>query len=818
MYLSSKQHDQLQIVVTNFEIPLRSYISTEIVKKYPQESIFSTEISSRTNLPTTVPNYQTINSELGKIKKEPRKYFEMLLNAKNAKEMRIVKDDIDVPNITMLIALTIIFKELFSPYLINYKDEETYLIQALKYKYVRNKLDHRGCKTLELSDMTISLDFISNALLFFNNDESLFWEKNIDEFSKELKSLQTSTCEIPINIHNLYEMPFPDMKIVCRNKEIEEIKEFIYGRPGALRKQSSYVLFGYGGVGKTALILEVVKQVVQDLQDNTTINGYKPDFLLFFTAKEEALTFSRTTGEIQNVTNRFSFKTAQELIQNIFTSLGISSYSNYNKNGLIIIDNLETLSVEERKRVEEFIRFNSPQQIQYIITSRNEENYENRKKIAGFQKDDTGQEFIKRYIDENNYDLDLSDSNSKTLLQISMGNTLVLVLCLRRLSLNLTTVNGIVRDISSSATIKKLENEIRKIPPNGFDIISEYMFKNSFQEMQENCNFNNMLLSSILKIFAVYPSETIDLSTISLLSRYSYSVIEATLSLLCRYLIVEKIGETYRLNPFAEKYIIQLFMPDSETYERIANEIMASTRRIQDELEGLQSNMDKNYNLKRIIQDWNVVTDGDKIAAAKAFKVYGDVKRDCETMNRFYISSSLRESAKTIETLEQNTMHPYVKYQKARILQLINDTGVLPEDFSSQIVSAYNDTIWTIKTNPLYISIRGTKSYASILWKYGIELSKNNTTEGQQSAARYLEESKQVFEQINDLCAQYYQCLVLLGRTYLNIYLLDRSNPHYLRLSRLMSKKLMKEKNSYYGKTRNSAAILREELLKFGTF
>lgn len=818
MYLSSKQHDQLQIVVTNFEIPLRSYISTEIVKKYPQESIFSTEISSRTNLPTTVPNYQTINSELGKIKKEPRKYYEMLLNAKNAKEMRIVKDDIDVPNITMLIALTIIFKELFSPYLINYKDEETYLIQALKYKYVRNKLDHRGCKTLELSDMTISLDFISNALLFFNNDESLFWEKNIDEFSKELKSLQTSTCEIPINIHNLYEMPFPDMKIVCRNKEIEEIKEFIYGRPGALRKQSSYVLFGYGGVGKTALILEVVKQVVQDLQDNTTINGYKPDFLLFFTAKEEALTFSRTTGEIQNVKNRFSFKTAQELIQNIFTSLGISSYSNYNKNGLIIIDNLETLSVEERKRVEEFIRFNSPQQIQYIITSRNEENYENRKKIAGFQKDDTGQEFIKRYIDENNYDLDLSDSNSKTLLQISMGNTLVLVLCLRRLSLNLTTVNGIVRDISCSATIKKLENEIRKIPPNGFDIISEYMFKNSFQEMQENCDFNNMLLSSILKIFAVYPSETIDLSTISLLSRYSYSVIEATLSLLCRYMIVEKIGETYRLNPFAEKYIIQLFMPDSETYERIANEIMASTRRIQDELEGLQSNMDKNYNLKRIIQDWNVVTDGDKIAAAKAFKVYGDVKRDCETMNRFYISSSLRESAKTIETLEQNTMHPYVKYQKARILQLINDTEVLPEDFSSQIVSAYNDTIWTIKTNPLYISIRGTKSYASILWKYGIELSKTNTTEGQQSAARYLEESKQVFEQINDLCAQYYQCLALLGRTYLNIYLLDRSNPHYLRLSRLISKKLMKEKNSYYGKTRSFAATLRDDLLKFGTF
>ena len=386
-----------------------------------------------------------------------------------------------------------------------YKDEATYLDQAIKFKYVRNKLDHRGCKTLEDTDMIITLDFISNALLFLNDDSSLFWEKSCEDLLKELRALQSLENVIPIEINNISSMPFPDMKIVCRDREIEEIKEFIYGRPGALRKQVSMVLFGYGGVGKTALALEVVKQVIKDIQDNTTINGYRPDFILFFTAKEEALSFSSTTGKIQNIPTRFSFKTAEELINKIYSFLGITSFQDYAKKGLIIVDNLETLSAEERGKVSEFIRFSSPQQIQYIVTSRNEENYECRKKIAGFEDNVSGQEFVMSYLKENNLELELTDNEIVILLQISIGNTLVLVLCLRRLGLNLVTINGIVSDMSTPATITKLEKEMQQIPANGFNIISEYMFKNSFQEIQDNYKDNGVLLSSVLKIFAVYP-------------------------------------------------------------------------------------------------------------------------------------------------------------------------------------------------------------------------------------------------------------------------------------------------------------------------
>ncbi len=100
---------------------------------------------------------------------------------------------------------------------------------------------------------------------------------------------------------------------------------------------------------------------------------------------------------------------------------------------------------------------------------------------------------------------------------------------------------------------------------------------------------------------------------------------------------------------------------------------------------------------------------------------------------------------------------------------MINETHILEEDFSQQISQAYNDTIWTIKANPIYDAIKATKSYASILWKYGIQLFATETPEGYQRTARYLEESKLAFEQLSNMDAECFQCMILLGNTYLNL-------------------------------------------------
>lgn len=819
MYLSSKQHDLLQIIISSFEIPYRSYVATEIINRFPTENEFTTELMNRQIGSTLDSNYQVISSELGKMKTNFAYFYALFTNANNAKQSRIVEQEINVPNVGTLIACTIIFKELFAPLILKFKNESIYLSQALKYKYVRNKLDHRGCKTLERSDMIITAEFIENTFLLFSNDTSLFLDKSCDDIVKEVTSLKTSGSLIPIPIHNISEMPFPDTKIVCRDKEVAEIKEFVYGQPGALRKQASYVLFGYGGVGKTALVLEAVKQIVQDLQDGTTINSYNPEFILFFSAKEESLSFSETTGKIENRLSRHSFMNAEEFIAQVHEKIGIESFRNYTKTGLIIIDNLETIDAEERKKINDFVRFHSPQQIQYIITSRNEEDYECRKKIAGFEGDLGGFQFIDSYIRENNYNLDITEEDKKTLLEVSKGNTLVLVLCLRRLSLNLITISGISADITRPTTVNNLREEISQIPANGFNIISEFMFKNSFQEIREKYKSNDALLTKVLKTFAVNPSEPLDLYTISFVAEEPYSMIDPVVELLCRYLIVEKTGDCYRINPFAEKYIVQLFMPDAETYMSIEREIAINIRKIREELKQLQENLKNNPKLKSIIQDWNVVSDGDKIVVAKVYKLYGNVSADCSRRSEFQIRTALDEAIKEIESLEKNSMHPYVKFQKARILKIIDETKILDLDFQKKISEAFDDTIWTIKTNPIYNSIKATKSYASVLWLYGLHLFNIDSLDAYTNAARYLEESEISFEQLGNTDDAYYQCLILLAKTYLKLYLVDKTtNLHYLRRARTISNKLYDQRSLYYGKTKGAATALREELQKYGRF
>ena len=127
MYLSTGQHDQLQIIVTGFEIPFRTYIATEILKRYPTESSFITDVSNKTSLPINNSNYQVVNSELGKIKNDASRYYTLLKNVHQIKGTSIVINEIKVPNVSTTIALTIIFKELFTSLLLQYKDEATYL-------------------------------------------------------------------------------------------------------------------------------------------------------------------------------------------------------------------------------------------------------------------------------------------------------------------------------------------------------------------------------------------------------------------------------------------------------------------------------------------------------------------------------------------------------------------------------------------------------------------------------------------------------------------------------------------------------------------
>lgn len=817
MFLSNQQHTLLRTLVMDFEVPYRTHIASEIISAYSTKECFAKELLSREGQVQLYSAFPKFSSIYGKMKNEPNKIYELLTNSHQVAQKRIVEEEIDVPLVSHLNILVLVFNDLFQVYLRQFYDFNDFWAQASEFHYVRNKLSHPACKTLDAQNLKQTLSFVetSNSFLRLYGD-ACYWLESAENIEKKTKALVTSTEINPVNINNFADMPFPDMSLVCRDREIEEIKTFVYGKPGALRKKSSLCIFGYGGVGKTALVLEAVKHIVRDIIDGTTINAYAPDFILFFSAKKEELRVSATSGSIERNKLAASFSTVKELQQSIYAYLGIDNYSQLHKNGLIIIDNLESLGAQERCLLTEFVEEDSPQQVQYILTSRNEENYQGRRPLSGFNDFVGGKKFILDYIEENNFDLSFTDDEIKLLLNITKGNTLVLVLCLKRLEQKFDTLNSLQADLTKAATITKLNKELTSLPANGYEIISEYMFKNTFQEVEDIFATDSQRIYSVLRVLAVYPSKSVDIYTLSLLTRQSYGELEELMILLCKYLIVGKHNNEYSLNEFAEKYIILRFLPDKETFLTLSNEIESSTRKIRRELEDLAKQIENNAELRKIMSDWHIVTEGDKIAAAKAFKLFREVRSECRR-GKFFVDSVLEDAKQLFAELEKTTMHPYVKYQKARIFQNIQESEYFTGNLEEEGLNAFKEAIWIIKANPQFNVIQKTKSYASILWLLGCQLIRIDEDNNRIEAEKYFEDSKEVFEELGIRDNEFYQCASHMARNCLEIYKQTKKVP-YLRQARQLCDWLYRERTHYNQSIWKFVLKLKNELPQYGQY
>ncbi len=813
MYLTLKQHDLFRTLLMGFEIPFRSYISKLIFTHYPDLTLFEDALQNKNNgLSPSDPSFlrQTLPSVCshGKI----QKMYHTFENAYNNISNTIIPTEVDIPMVGALNIVTFSFIGIFSPLYSLFGSYADYCLLAEKYRFARNKLEHPGCKTLEEGDLIPVLSFVKDICAFL--DDCYFSQKSKTELLLEIETLQNRKIVIPIEKHNFADMPYGESRIVCRDSEISMLKQFVYGNPNDLRKRHSCCIFGYGGVGKTALTLEVLKEIVQELQDNSTTCEYAPKYIFFFSAKKKRLDISSSTGKIleKNVCRHFS--NSNELRELILSSLQRQNLKGFHDEGLIIVDNLEALTEEERKEIKQFIELQTPTEMQFILTSRNSEDYEQNIKLSGFEQD-SGQNFIQQYIQENALDIELNSSDANELLTLSKGNTLVLVLCLRRLSQQLSNISGLIADFSSDNAWHNLRSNLRQVPGNAYEVISEFMFKDTFEELEKVFENDMPLFYKILKIFAVMQGDSVDLNTICLLSKENYARVEAVADTLCNYLILEKSHEQYGLNKFAEKYIINRFMPDASTYEELSSKIQYRERQIQQALAKLQNDIKYRPELAKIMRDWFIISDSDKITAATMYRLYGSAKHECSKDSRLKAEAILEEVIKESNEAESITAHPFIKFQKARTLQLIDRSKILDELHTDEIIKSFQTAIFTIKTMEQYAIIQQTKSYASLLWLYGQYLSDNNNFEG---ALRYLEESKETFEKLNNLDQEYYQCTTKLGTVYLNYYLEDRPKRlHYLRLARQISISLQ---NSYkkLGKAKIYANQLKQELQKYGTY
>ncbi|MCG4470113.1 ATP-binding protein [Lawsonibacter sp. DFI.6.74] len=582
VYLSLKQHDLFRTLLMGFEVPFRSYIADVVISHYPTYIDFSAELNNRkATLSSADPIFLRDKLPNSCTEKNCLKLYARFVTANQNRHADVITSDNNVPMVGHLNIVTFAFQNLFADLYLLFSGYHDYCVLAEKYRYARNKLDHPDCKTLEDTDLIPVLAFTKDIINFLDN--GYFSRKTKEQLLVEISVLQNRKIEIPVKKHNFPSMPYTESRIVCRENEIVRLKKFICGNPGDLRKQHSCCVYGYGGVGKTALVLEVVKRIVQDIWDENTLNDYLPSYILFFSAKKQKLEIASANGRIIESPIHKRFENLDDLRNLILTNLQIYDFKNFHDEGIIIVDNLEAISEDERINIKHFIDAQTPAEMQFLLTSRNSEDYEVNFKLSGFEKE-SGITFVKEYIAENSLDLNLDACEIEELLTLAKGNTLVLVLCLRILSQNLSSISGLQTEFSSINAWKNIRNGLKRFPGNAYEVISEFMFKDTFEEIEKVFSNDCELFYRILKIFAVSQNDGIDLNTICLLSNEPYPRVEAVADTLCNYLILEKSGDQYSLNNFAEKYIINRFMPDATTFDSVSTEIRQREAQVQQEL------------------------------------------------------------------------------------------------------------------------------------------------------------------------------------------------------------------------------------------
>lgn len=804
MYLSAKHLDKVRNIIANFEVAYRSYISSEFI------TVINTTTDFEQSLNNVIINLSSsgvilagyLKAKASNIKGKHIEVYDELNFANSCFVAKRITEKHDVPDVSEIVAITYLYTSIYRNLISCFKTSTEFIQLSDLFHDKRNKLSHPGSDFLDEDDALNVICYISTIVDFL--DDSYFWYKPKNEILKDIDEY-LNIEEKNIIMANIRDMPFSNHKIICRDEQLKAIDEFIVGKPGYYKKSTTMCIYGYGGIGKTAIVLEYVRTLMKKVNDN---NFPAPvEFVLFFSAKDVTLETNDVTGRIEKSEIKQGFKTFLELRNSIFEYLNITSFENFDKQGLVVIDNFESIEKSEKVKIREFIRRKAPDTIRFIVTSRNPEKLEENISIQEFDNKE-GVNFIEEYTKEVNITIDMTAQDAKSLVDLSRGNTLVIVLSLHRLDSRNSTMLSIQQEFTQLVNINKIKKELSDIPPNAYEVISEFMYRNTFNEIVELFEDKSDLLIFILKIFAVIDKD-IEVYTLSRLTNKDFREIENVLEVLCNYLIIQKVGEYYSINQFANKYIVDRFISNSIELERLSNEITSITRTIKTELDYFNAQINAIPELNGIISDWHIELFGDRISASKAFSIYSIIKHelDCGRNTKYYlVINSLQE----LDNLLKITVHPYISFQKARILGLFRNYNVSTQKHIEDENAAFLDTIQIIKWN--YPQIKATKSYAATLWLYGIYL----YDQGKHDAIRYLEDSKKAFEEMDNSSEEYYQCLSYLGNAYLYEYAKNKEVA-YLQRARQISIKLKNDYKKYSYGLRKHSLDLAERLRSYGS-
>lgn len=370
MYISIEQSQELDRIVKNSEVALRSFVSDILSKHYKDAAAFQTALKS-ISISDKLIYSKRFDAKLKSFTTKYKEIYQLICDCKKALDSKSYNNN--VPYISEIIDLLLIFfnahfsdKDIVK----EFSSIEEFHYCCTLYHKLRNNLSHPASHPTTVLDANKVVYFIENLLVAL--DQQYFWYATKENIRKNVQKYNSINLGVLPRHHNLNFASSTHKRLLCRESIIKNMYKSLLGDDVRQRLAGSIVLYGYGGVGKTAITTEFLYRLLRDKRDGKHADI---EYLLFFSSKDEYLKENKTTGELYIDTAKPEFSTLADLKSLICKCLNltdISTISDYPGRGIIAIDNIENIESEEKLKIIEFIK-SLPRTVQFIVTSRGEE-------------------------------------------------------------------------------------------------------------------------------------------------------------------------------------------------------------------------------------------------------------------------------------------------------------------------------------------------------------------------------------------------------------------------------------------------------------
>jgi len=722
MYISQTQSHEIDGAVKGYEVALRSFIGDVLVSAYSDSSLFKTSLNS-ISISDKLIYSKRFASKIKDFAQRATTIYDVLSICKKSYEDAAF--DNNVPYVSELIDfLLIFFNAHFADKNIvrNFTSIEEFHYCCTLYHKTRNSLSHPASHPISVADANMVVYFIDNMLLSL--EDKYFWYQRKNDISSKISAYKNMATGALPKFQNIENIRSSHSKLVCRELEINELYSCLLGSESRQRLAGSVVLYGYGGVGKTAITTEFLYRLLRDKKDGEYADL---DFVLFFSSKDEYLREHYTTGELYIDSAKPEFSTFDELRKLICRALDIedvSLISSKFRRGIIAIDNIENIDPTEKRKIVDFIK-SLPRNVQFIVTSRNEELCEEKIHILEFKKDQVGINFIENVVEAESFNISLTRKQSETMLDASKGNALIIVQALNIFHRGVATFDSVIGSLESMRS-------------KNSEMIANFMYKNTFDVALFSLAQNGYPVNEVMQIISLY-DERIELYSISKLSKINISDAEHICNFLLERLVLVKAGEYYELNEFARRFVFIKLLPNRFELSNIKDKIRTHKERMRKKLAELEETLGGNSILHENVTEWQPRNYIDKIVIAELFSLYGEAIKCVSLKDKVGYEKKMKE----LTDHSFITSHPYVALQRARLLKegmpkfYRKDKSVL-----LQVEQAYEEALESVEFDYRYLI--GTKAHGSLLMYFGVFLCAQGGQYGR--SIRFLENAKRIFE------------------------------------------------------------------------